>query len=310
LNGVDRALVLTAGLGTRLRPLSLARAKAALPVAGVPLAVRILRWLAASGVREAVLNLHYRPETIAREVGDGAGTGLRVRYSWEQPLLGSAGGPRRALSILDADRFFLINGDTLTDVPLETVASAHDRSGALVTLALIPNPRPNHYGGVIVEEGFVRAFTNPEPREPQEPSFHFIGVQVVEAHVFAAVPNDRPSSSVGWLYPSLIEARPDAVGAFVCDASFDDIGTPADYLETSLRVAGAEGRTSALRGVDCTIDPASRISRSVLWDRVHVGAGAELAECIVADDVVIPAGARFERQAIIRGEAGLITASL
>ncbi|MGH9315022.1 MAG: sugar phosphate nucleotidyltransferase [Vicinamibacterales bacterium] len=304
MSGVDHALVLTAGLGTRLRPLSFARAKAALPVAGVPLAVRVLRWLAASGVGEAVLNLHYRPETIAREIGDGAGTGLRVRYSWEQPLLGSAGGPHKALPILDADRFFIINGDTLTDVPLGAVADAHARSGAFVTMALIPNPRPDHYGGVLVRDGFVRGFTHAGP------NYHFIGVQVAEAHVFAAVPEDRPSSSVGSLYPALIKARPDAVGAFTCDASFEDIGTPADYLETSLRVAAAEGRNGPLQGDNCTIDPAARVSRSVLWDRVRVGAGASIAECVVADDVVIPPGARFERQAIVRGEGGLIRAPL
>jgi NDP-sugar pyrophosphorylase family protein len=304
LSRVDRALVLTAGLGTRLRPLSLARAKAALPVAGVPLAVRILRWLAASGVTEAVLNLHYRPETIAREVGDGAGTGLRVRYSWEQPLLGSAGGPRKALSLLDADRFLVINGDTLTDVPVAAVTEAHERSGALVTMALIPNPRPEYYGGVLVRDGFVCGFTNAGP------NFHFIGVQVVEAAVFAGVPDDRPSNSIGSLYPSLIKARSNAIGAFECQASFDDIGTPTDYLETSLRVASEEGRDEALHGADCSIHPTARVSRSVLWDRVQVGDGACLAECVVSDDVAIPAGARFERQAIVRGEAGLITAPL
>ena len=88
------ALVLTAGLATRLRPLSLVRAKAALPVAGQPLVVRILRWLRAGGVTDVVLNLHHLPETLTRIVGDGQDLGVRVRYSWETPVLGSAGGPQ------------------------------------------------------------------------------------------------------------------------------------------------------------------------------------------------------------------------
>lgn len=301
---VDRALVLTAGLGTRLRPLSLARAKAALPVAGVPLAGRILRWLAAGGVTDAVLNLHYRPETIAREIGDGGGTGVRVRYSWEQPLLGSAGGPRKALSILDTDRFLIINGDTLTDVPLAAITESHQRSRALVTMALIPNPRPEYYGGVVVRDDIVCGFTNTGP------NFHFVGVQVVEASVFAEVPEDRPSSSVGALYPSLMKMRPDAIRAFVCEASFDDIGTPSDYLATSLRAAAQEHAAQRLRGADCTVHPGAEVTRSVLWDRVDVGDGAALIECVVSDDVAIPAGARFERQAIVRSENGLITAPL
>lgn len=310
MSGVDRALVLTAGLATRLRPLSLARAKGAMPVAGVPLAARILRWLAASGVTETVLNLHYRPETIAREIGDGGHLGVRVRYSWEQPLLGSAGGPRKALPLLDADRFYIVNGDTLTDVPLAEMAAAHARSGALVTMALIPNPRPDHYGGVLVKEGFVRGFTAREPREPREPTFLFIGVQVVESDAFAALPDDRPSETVRELYPALMDARPDAIGAFVCDAAFDDIGTPADYLDTSLRLADREGRPGALRGDSCSVDPAARVVRSVLWDRVAVGRGAELVECVATDDVVVPPGMRLTRHTIVGGEGGLILTSL
>jgi len=94
------ALVLTAGLATRLRPLSFVRAKAALPVAGVPLIRRILSTLADAGTTDVVLNLHHLPHTLTALVGDGADLGLRVRYSWESPVLGSAGGPRRAVPLL------------------------------------------------------------------------------------------------------------------------------------------------------------------------------------------------------------------
>src|SRR5918997_5280990 len=131
------ALVLTAGLATRLRPLSDVRAKAALPVAGEPIISRILRWLHDAGVRRVVLNLHHRPETITRIVGDGADWNLDVRYSWEVPVLGSAGGPRRELPLLDADRFLIVNGDTLTDCDLRAVAEQHVDTAALVTLALV-----------------------------------------------------------------------------------------------------------------------------------------------------------------------------
>jgi mannose-1-phosphate guanylyltransferase len=309
LNRPNRALVLTAGLATRLRPLSSARAKAALPVAGVPLAARILRWLGDSGIRDAVLNLHHRPETIAREIGHGSGTGVRVRYSWEQPLLGSAGGPRKALPLLDADRFFIVNGDTLTDVALEKVAGTHARSGALVTMALIPNPRPDHYGGVLVRDGVVCGFTSPK-QKPQEPNYHFIGVQVAEARVFEGVPDDRPTESVGALYKSLMAQRSDAIAAHLCDARFEDIGTPADYLDTCLRIAAAEWRQEALVGSDATIGHGGRVTRSVLWDRVSVGEGAELIECVAADDVVIPSGTKLERKAIVQGPDGLIAVDL
>ena len=160
---VPPALVLTAGLGTRLRPLTYVRAKPAVPVNGHALVRRILLWLHGQGVREAVLNLHHRPETIAALVGDGADLGVRVRYSWEQPVLGSAGGPRHALRLLTdggLDRFLVVNGDTLSTMDLAAMLEAHAASGALVTMALIPNPRPDKYGGVLVSDGgHVTRFT-------------------------------------------------------------------------------------------------------------------------------------------------------
>src|SRR4051794_5148841 len=94
------AMLLAAGLGTRLRPLTSVRAKPAAPFIGRPLARRILIWLASHGIRHAIVILHHRPETVAAVVGDGSDLGLRVRYSWEQPVLGSAGGPRHALPLL------------------------------------------------------------------------------------------------------------------------------------------------------------------------------------------------------------------
>jgi len=139
------ALLLAAGLGTRLRPLTVVRAKPAIPVAGQPMATRIIRWLADAGITDVVMNLHARPETIAAIVGDGSALGVRARYSWEQPeVLGSAGGPRQALDIIGDDTFLIVNGDTLTDLPLQPLIHAHAASHALVTMAVIPNPRPEH----------------------------------------------------------------------------------------------------------------------------------------------------------------------
>jgi NDP-sugar pyrophosphorylase family protein len=163
------ALVLTAGLATRLRPLSYVRAKAVLPVAGEPLASRILRALAAAGLTRAVLNLHHLPHTITDAIGDGAGVGIAVRYSWECPVLGSAGAPKRALPLLfdegvrpDARQpFLIVNGDTLTDFDVRALVDEHRAHDALVTMAVVPNTEPEKYGGVVVaddgaESGFVR----------------------------------------------------------------------------------------------------------------------------------------------------------
>src|SRR5689334_13845428 len=105
------ALVLTAGLGTRLDPITRPLAKPAVPLGDRTLIEHVLAWLHRQGVRDLVLNLHHRPSTITSVVGDGAHLGMSVRYSWEQPVLGSAGGPRRAAPLLATDTFLIVNGD-------------------------------------------------------------------------------------------------------------------------------------------------------------------------------------------------------
>ena len=284
------ALVLTAGLGTRLRPLSRVRAKAALPVAGVPLIQRIVTALVSGGVRDLVLNLHHLPHTIAAVTGDGAHLGARIRYSWELPLLGSAGGPRRALPLLVAPQFLIVNGDTLTDVDVYALVQAHRASGALVTMALVPNREPEKYGGVLLDrDGSVTGFVR---RGAQTPSFHFIGVQAASAEAFASVPEHVPFESVGTLYPALIRQRPGAIRGFVTEAEFLDIGTAADYLRTSLMVAARE-RPSAPDGSRSCVATTASVTESVLWDDVTVEANARLHRCIVTDGVTVPAGSHW-----------------
>jgi mannose-1-phosphate guanylyltransferase len=307
---VPRALLLTAGLGTRLRPLTYLRAKAAVPVNGDALVRRIIRWLAYHEVRDLVLNLHHRPSSITAVVGDGAELGVRVRYSWEQPVLGSAGGPRRALSLLidrqEEARFLIVNGDTITDLNVRELLARHLESGALVTMALIKNPRPDKYGGVDVSpDGWVTGFhgrtspgSSPKSPAPSPGSFHFIGVQVAEAAVFAGLEAGVPAESVRTLYPHLIADNSRSIAAYVSAATFQDIGAPHDYLDTSLAFAKAEGNRLAA-GERCAISDSAELVRTVVWDDVTIGPHARLEDCIIGDGVRIPAAARFARCAIV-----------
>jgi NDP-sugar pyrophosphorylase family protein len=295
-----RALILAAGLGTRLRPLTWVRAKAAVPVNGVSLAGRAISWLVSQGIDDQVLNLHHHPASVARLVGDGSAFGARIRYSWEHPVLGSAGGPRRALPLLVDDpagdeSFLMVNGDTLTSLSLDAFLAAHRESGALVTMALIENPRPDVYGGVRIEEGWVAGFTRPGSPGP---SYHFIGVQAAQARAFASLEDGVPAESVMGLYPRLIAANPRAVRGYVVDAPFSDIGTPADYLQTSLRLAATEG--NRLVGArDVSIDRSARLDRTAVWDHVTIGKNCTLEECIVCDGVRVADGASYRRTALV-----------
>jgi NDP-sugar pyrophosphorylase family protein len=291
------ALVLTAGLGTRLRPLTLVRAKPAIPVGGVPLIRRILTWLSTSGIERAVLNLHHLPHTITRIVGDGSDLGLCVRYSWEQPaVLGSAGGPRLALPLIDADPFLVVNGDTLTDVDLEALTAAHRESGALVTLALTPNREPLRYGGLRLDPfGWV---TGVSPKGPGAAgSYHFVGVQMVQAAAFRSIEPGTFANSIGDLYSRLLTEWPTAIAGFVSQPDFFDVGTIEDYLATARHFgAGDAGRTDAHPG---TIDPTATVTGSILWDGVVVGPRAVVEDCVVTDGVHIPPGTVYRRVILI-----------
>ena len=293
------ALVLTAGLGTRLRPLTADRAKPALPVAGPTLVERILEGLSRQGILNILLNLHYRPETIAGIVGDGSGLGLSVRYSWEVPLLGSGGGPRRAFSLVPDDRLWLVNGDTLTDVDLAAMAAEHAASDALVTMAVIPNASPERYGGVVVSpQGEVTGFV---PRGSKDPTWHFVGVQIAERDGFRSLADGVPADSVGPLYRALIASRSGAMRAFRSHARFIDIGTPGDYLDACLSLAGR----TLVAGARVAVDPSARLEACVLWDDVLVGADVRLRRVVVGEGVSLPAGYQADNAVVVRGADGL-----
>ena len=130
----------------------------------------------------------------------------------------------------------MINGDTLTNADLTDLIRAHERAGdATVTMAVIPNPEPMKYGGVNVVDGRVTGFTR---AGTQARSYHFIGLQVVEARAFAALPDGQPVESVkNEVYPRLLAENPRAICVYISEASFHDIGSPSDYLRTALELA-------------------------------------------------------------------------
>jgi NDP-sugar pyrophosphorylase family protein len=304
VTSISHALVLAAGLGTRLQPLTSVRAKPAIPVAGEPMARRIIRWLVANGVANVTLNLHHLPATITSAVGDGTDLGARARYSWEQPtILGSAGGPRQALDILGVDTFFLINGDTLTDLNLRGLVESHAESGALVTLALVPNLKPLQYSGIRLDED--GRMIGVAPRGPAAAgSFHFFGVQIASRSVFAGLPLGQPVNSIGGCYDALLAREPGAIRGFVADARYWDIGTVADYWQSSWVWSEDPPTTPS----NARIHESARVNRSILWDDVEVNKHAVVEECIVTDGVHVTAGTEYRRKVLMRGVDGTTSA--
>ena len=291
MTGVLPALVLTAGLGKRLDPITRLVAKPAVPLGDRTLIERVLAWLERQQVRDLVLNLHHRPETITAVVGDGAHLGVRVRYTWEQPVLGSAGGPRRALPLIDAETFLIVNGDTLSDVDLAALHDTHRGSGADVTMAVVPNPAPDHYNGIAIDDdGVVLGFV---PKGEAVGTWHFIGIQIVSRRIFDSLDDGVPAETVAGLYRDIVRQSPGRIRALPVQTTFLDVGTPRDYLAAA----------AIFPVPPAHIDPTAHVIGSIVWPEARVAAGAHLDQCIVAGRVNIPEGFRASNCSLIPASA-------
>jgi NDP-sugar pyrophosphorylase family protein len=283
-----RVLVLTAGIGSRLDPITRLLAKPAVPLAGRRLIERVLVGLAAQGLHDFVLNLHHKPETITSVVGDGAHLGVRVRYSWEMPLLGSAGGPRRALPLIADDEFAIVNGDTLCEVDLGALLAAHRARGADVTLAVIPNPAPDRYNGLAIDERGRVIGVVPRGTAAND-NVHFVGVQVARSDVFAPLNDGVPAESVHGLYQGLLGRADGGLYAHRVRTPFVDVGTPEDYLAAATSLAGGNAIEAGAR-----VAASASVRGCIVWTGASIGDHASLDDCIVTD-VSVPPGFRAER---------------
>jgi NDP-sugar pyrophosphorylase family protein len=290
------ALVLCAGYGTRLDPLTRIVAKPAVPLAGRPLVCHIIDWLRQHRVTDIVINLHHRPETLTRELGDGTHLGVRIRYSWEDPILGSGGGVRHALPLVATDRFIVVNGDTLCALDLGALVDEHERRHADVTLAVTANAAPERYNGVrAAADGRITGFVARGPAAAG--TWHFVGVQVCESRVFAGLPDGVPFETVSGLYRERLAEGWTALRRFRTDARAVDLGTSADYLAAALERSGRPGASIVEPGA--SVAASAEIVRSVIWPGASVGERVDLDECIVASGAVVPAGYSGRRVVLV-----------
>jgi NDP-sugar pyrophosphorylase family protein len=272
-----KAMVLAAGLGTRMRPLTRSLAKPALPVLNRPLIHWTLERLAAAGVRDVIVNLHHGRAAVRRAVGDGSRFGLRVTYSHERRILGTGGGPRKVRALLGDEAFLLVNGDVIFDFDLAALVARHRASGARATLALLPNPRPRSYTPVVLERGRIRSMGG----RPRGPAYLFTGVHVLDPRLLDRLPAGV-SDSVRDLYLPMIEAGERVCGMKVSGAWYD-LGRPWLYLRSQVEML-ASGRS--LIHPAASVGSGARVSASVVGEGARVGAGA------IVDRSVIWAGAR------------------
>ena len=223
---IRRAMVLAAGRGTRLRPLTDTTPKPLVPVAGRPFLEHILESLRADGIREVVLNLHHLGRRIEEHLGDGASFGLRVRYSWENPILDTGGGIKRAEPLLAGEPFLVLNGDSLLELRLAEVAERHRERGAVATMVVRPDPDAERYGLVELDaDDRVRRVSGQPPGAPGPlRPFMFPGLHVFEPTIFAWMDAGAAFSVTRVTYPRLLQAGAPVQG-FVTSSRWVNIDT-------------------------------------------------------------------------------------
>lgn len=227
-----KAVILAAGAGTRLRPLTDTCPKPMLPIAGRPLLARTLDWLRANNVLEVALNLHHLPDVVRAGLGDGAAWGMTLRYSYEPTLLGTSGALRAIAERYPGwfdQTFLLLYGDMLLDIALTELIAFHQSAEADLTLALKYTATPQTQGMVEVDSGGRLLRFVEKPRAWDGGDLANAGVYICEPSILSAIPADV--SDFGHdVIPALL-----ARGARVCGRMAEgyllDIGMPAAYTQ-------------------------------------------------------------------------------
>ena len=302
-----RAMILSAGYGTRLWPLTEDRTKPAIPILGKPLVGYVAEYLARNGCDEIVVNLHHRPESVRRALGDGGRFGVKLHYVEEPVILGTSGAMDNARELLDGETFVVVNGKIITDIDLHAAFETHRRREALATLVLVPNVARERFTVVETTDGLLRRFggmanlEKPGSDEREEVPLMFTGIQILEPEIFDYIPRGVFSHSTTDVYPQAM-AQGERIAAHVATGnggSWHELSTMQRYLDISLRLLAETGQTITA-GARCVISKEADVGQSILWDDVNVEKGARVKYAVLADNVKIPAGEVIENAVVVR----------
>jgi mannose-1-phosphate guanylyltransferase len=325
-----RAMILAAGLGTRLRPLTYLMPKPVAPVLNRPIVARIAELLAQSGFDDVITNVSYLPEQIRAVLGDGSDFGLRVTYSEEAEPLGTAGGVGKVRDYLsESDSFLIISGDALTDIDLAAMRAAHEANverGAIATLATKRVDDTTQFGVAITDaDGRIQGFQEkPDPAEALSDLAN-CGIYMFRSEIFDHFPppdhrspagdEDQPPGFVDWatdVFPALLDGDVPFYSHEI-EAYWNDIGSVGEYVQ---------GNLDALTGAVGIDPPADAVSNGIFAGRgsdldglrvkaplligedCRIGAGADLhGPVVVGDHCRIGVGAMLRDCVVLPGAA-------
>ena len=312
-------MILAAGLGTRLRPITYDIPKPMVSVCNRPVMEHIARHLASHGFTDVIANLHWFPDTIRDHFGDGSAFGLSLSYSPEDQLLGTSGGVRKAADFL-GDSFVVISGDALTDIDLTAMREFHESHDGIATLATRRVEDTSEFGVAITDsEGRIQGFQEkPDPSEALSDLAN-CGIYMFRSEIFDHFPapgeskaagSDDPEGFADWamdVFPALLDGDVPFYSHEI-DAYWNDIGN-LDELhsgnfdalagEVKLEPAGKLADENderfdgpVLLGEGADIDPEAKITGpAVIGPGCRVGAGAMLKAVVVLADTQVPEGA-------------------
>jgi mannose-1-phosphate guanylyltransferase len=285
-------MIVAAGLGTRLRPLTNYRPKPALPVRGLPLVAHTLELLARSGVREVGINVHHLPDLLIAAAREHCPPGVTLEFSVERELLDTGGGIRRMAAFLrESDPCIVVGGDMRFELDLRALVARHVAARRAATLLLLEDPRAAEFGSIGIDaRGRIRRIAGRFDLGGEVRAGLYTWINVFSPRLFDALPEREIFGHLDhWIAPQLAAGAEGICAEIATPAEcrWQPVGTPEEYLAanlapTALRSDASDARARALGarfeadlviGAGASIEAGARLRRCVIWDAERVPAG-------------------------------------
>lgn len=295
-----RAMILAAGFGTRLWPLTIDRTKPAVPFLNQPLICYSVEYLKRFDIKEIVVNLHHQGDSVREALGTGEKFGVKIFYSEETEILGTSGALDHARHLLENDTFIVMNGKVITDIDLHSAIETHKSCKALATLVLKENHQRERFSNVLLDKnGNIEKFGSfPDPNDKENVPLMFTGIQILEKEIFNYIPQKQFSHSTTDVYPKAIKEGK-IVAAHISNGNWYELSTLARYLDISLEFLRKEGK-NLVCGIATTIAESAKVTDSILWQGVKIEANANLHQVVITGNVTIPENTKLERVVVVR----------
>ncbi len=317
-----KAMIMAAGAGTRLMPLTADIPKPMVPMMNVPLMENTVRLLVNQGFTDIIANLHHHPEVIKSYFGDGSRFGANMSYSPEDVLMGTAGGVKKCEWFLD-ETFVVVSGDALTDADLPALLDRHRRSSALATIALKIVEDVELFGIVVTAAGgLVQSFQEKPASSEARSNTANTGIYIFEPAIFKHIPPHQFYDFGQQVFPGLVQNGAPFYG-FPIDQYWCDVGSLETYRQAHAAALEGQVKTRAegklvfeapgasvfagegtvigqdvrwsgtvVLGEGCRIEDGARIEDAVIWNNTVVGAGACIQGTVLGQNCIIGAGAQ------------------